>query len=387
MWVQFGTVVSAVAAEVGLDPDRNSQDKTNIQRWINDTRQEIYNLPVRLSAAEFVGEFAGVANVTAGTVTTIQNQAEVTGSGTSWSSSMNGSFISIATGQWQRISYVTDTTHLTLESSWVITGTTASNYTIWKRYYVLPHKVEKVMTIFDQSNNRFPLAYYDPSEFYQKYGFGGDNFSNAMAFTQFSTSELGYQYLSGKTFSSVTATANSPILDFPSGSGLVTAVAPGDRLLLSDGSTSSTAFAIDRVYTDTRLAMAEAFTAASLATAAATGFAMNRVAVQLYPAVSNNNTYYFEARKRPYDLINSIDLIEEGWYPAVKKGAIAKGCGYVRDPREEKKQAEYAREITNLIRMQYKAANPSSRLKPHIPRRYGTGGFFGYFPSKYDMPY
>lgn len=387
MWVQLGSVVSAVAAEVGLDPDRNAQDKTNITRWINDTRQEIYNIPVRLAAAEFASEFAGVANVTAGTVTTVTNQAEVTGSGTSWTSSMAGRYIQVSSGQWQRISYVSDATHLTLESSYVATGgVTGGTYLIWKRYYFLPHKVGQVMNIFDMSNARFPLAYYDPAEFYLKYGFG-DNFNPPLAYTQFSTNELGYQYLQAPTFTNVTCTTNSPIVDFPANSGLVTAVAPGDRLLLSDGSTSSTAYAVDRVYTDTRLALMEAFTPASLATAAATAFAMNRVAIQVYPAISLASVYYYEARKVCYDLINMTDLIEEGWYPAIKKGAIAKGCGYIRDPREEQKLKEYVAETQNLIRSQYKAKNPAVRLKPYIPRRYGTGGFFGYFPSRYDIPY
>lgn len=386
MWVTLGTTVSAVASEVGLDPDRVTQDATNIKRWINDTRQEIYNLPLKLSAAEFVGEFAGVANVTAGTVTATQNQAEVTGSGTSWTSSMAGRYMQVSTGQWQRISYVTDTTHLTLESGWPGTGVTGGTYTIWKRYYFLPHKVGQVLTIFDMSNARLPLAFYEASEFYLKFGFG-DTFSSPMAFTQFSSSELGYQYLDARTFSSVTSTANSPILDFPSTAGLVTGVAPGDRILLSDGATSSTAFAVDRVYTDTKLALAEAVVAASVATASVTAFAMNRVAVQTFPGISNNNIYYFEAYKRGYDLINNQDLIEEGWYPAVKKGAIAKGCGYIRDPREQQKLAEYSAAIASLIRTQYKAKNPAPRLKPHITGRYGNGSYFGYFPSKYDMPY
>jgi len=384
MWVNLSATVSAVAAEVGLDPDRNTQDKQNITRWINDTRQEIYNLPVRFAAAEFVSEFAGVANVTAGTVSTVQFQAEVTGLGTTWDNSMDGRYIQIATGQWQRISHVSDSTHLTLESSWNLTGNSGQSYIMWKRYYVLPHKVGHVMTIFDMSNSRFPLAYYDPSEFYLKYGFG-DNFNPPLAFTQFSTSELGYAYQYGRVFTSVTATAGSPFIDFPAGSGVVTGISPGDKLLFGD-STTSTAFAVDRVYTDTRVALTELATV-TYTSATASAFAMNRVAIQVYPGISNNNTYYYEAYKTCYDLINQSDLIEEGWYPAVKKGAIAKGCGYIRDPREGEKLKEYMAEVQNLIRVQWKAKNPSSRLKPYIPRRYGTGGFFGYFPSRYDIPY
>lgn len=389
MWVTIGAVCSAVAAEVGLDPDRVAQDKTNIFRWINDTRDEIYALPVRLSAAEYVGEFAGSTNVTAGTFTSVQNQAEITGAGTSWTSRMAGYYFqqtTATTGQWQRVSYVSDTTHLTLESGWPGSGVTGSTYTLWKRYYFLPHKVDQILTMFDMSNNRFPIAYYEPSEFYLKYGFG-DAFNPPLAYTQFSSSELGYSYVNSLTFSNVTCTAGSPLVSFPAGSGLVTGIAPGDRILISDGSTSSTAYAADRVYTDSLLAIAEGEIAASVTTATVTAFSMNRIAVQFYPAINNTNIVYYEARKRAYDLLNQSDLVEEGWYPAVKKGAIAKGCGYIRDPREQQKLAEYKMETDKLLRSQYKAKNPAPRLKPHIPRRYGTGGFFGYFPSKYDIPY
>lgn len=389
MYVSLGTVVSAAAAEIGLDPDRNSQDAINLKRWINDTRGEIYSLPVRLTAAEFVGELAGSTVITAGTFTAVQNQAEITGSGTSWNSGMNGFYFqqtTASTGQWQRVSFVSDTTHLTLESGWPGSGVTGSSYNLWKRDYFLPHKVDQVITMFDMSNNRFPIAYYDQSEFYLKYGFG-DAFNPPLAFTTFSSTEEGYAFTSSVTFANVTCTANSPILNFPSGSGLVTAVAPGDRLLLSDGATSSTAFSVDRVYTDTKLALMEGEIAASNSAMSATAFSMNRVGVRFYPAINNTNIIYFEARKRAYDLINNNDLLEEGWYPAVKKGAIAKGCGYIRDPREQQKLLEYKAEVMNLLRVQYKAKNPAPRLKPHIPRRYGTGGFFGYFPSKYDIPY
>lgn len=383
MWMQLGTVVSAVAAEVGLDPDRVTQDATNIKRWINDTRQEIYSLPVRLSAAEYVSEFPGTANVTAGTFTATQNLAEVTGASTSWTAAMAGRYFrNTNNGVWQRISRVTDTTHLTLESGWPGTGATAANYQIWKRYYFMPHKVDKIITIFDMGNNRFPMAYYDSSEFYKKYGFG-DAFNPPLAFTQFSSNELGYAYIDSVVYSNVTSTSGSPLLDFSSTS-LVTAMSPGDRLLMTDGATSSTAFACDRILTDTRIALAEIATVTTV-TGSVTAFAMNRLAVQFYPAIDNTNIYYYEARKRAYDLINNSDLLEEGWYPTVKKGAIAKGCGYIRDPREQQKLGEYHMELNNLLRVQYKAKNPSPRLKPHISRRYGTGGFFGSFPSKYDI--
>lgn len=383
MYVRLDACVSAVAAEAGLDPDNNSQDKTNIKRWINDTRKEVYSLPVRFSALEFVGEFAGTAVVTAGTVNATQNQAEVTGSSTAFTTAMSGRYIMISTGQWKRISYVSDSTHLTLESSWTGDTVTNQSYMIWKRDYEMPHKVGTILNIFDMGENRYPLAFYDQSEFYQKFGWG-DTLSNPQAFTQFGSSDLGLAYLTSTVYT-VTTTADSPIVDFAAGSGVVTGLAPGDRLIIGNSS-NSTAFYVDRILTDTKVSLRN-FVTVSTGSTSATAFATDRLFARFFPGINDTRTYYFEAYKRCYDLYSDDDMIEDGWYPAVKKGAIAKALGYVRDPREAQKLAEAQAEIATLIRNQYRAKNPSPRLKPHITRRYGTSPYSGVFPAKYDTGY
>ena len=68
------------------------------------------------SPLEFSGEVAAVADVTAGTVGTTLDLAEVTGASTSFVTAMAGRYIQIADFGWQRIAYVSSSTILALES-------------------------------------------------------------------------------------------------------------------------------------------------------------------------------------------------------------------------------------------------------------------------------
>lgn len=367
MQVRLDVLVSAIARDAGLDPDRNTQDKQNIIGWINDTRREIYDLPVNLSYLQFSGEIAGVANVTAGTVAATNAAAEVTGTSTSWTSAMAGRYISIGDEQWQRIAYVADTTHLFLESKFAGSTITGSSYKIWKKYYALPAKVSRVTRIVDYTQRVNPLAYYDPQEFNERYGFG-DNFAEPLAYTQFSTSDLADGYLGSTVFDPVTATSGSPLLDFPAGSNLIGSVFPGDRMVVS-----STALVVDRVLSNTKVAF-KGYLGLSSATLSATALSMDRLLVAFYPGLNDTRVYSFDGYAQVHELSNNADLVEKGWYSAVLKGAVSKAFGYVRDPREQAKATEYLFETNKLIRAQSKALNPSPRLKPQIGPRYGNSG-------------
>lgn len=367
MQVRLDVLVSAIARDAGLDPDRNTQDKQNIIGWINDTRREIYDLPVNLSYLQFSGEIAGVANVTAGTVAATNGNAEVTGTSTSWASGMAGRYISIGSDQWQRISYVPDTTHLFLESPFAGTTVAAGSYKIWKKYYALPAKAARVTRIVDYTQRVNPLAYYDPQEFYERYGFG-DNFAEPMAYTQFLTSDLAEGYQGSTVYTAVTATSGSPFVDFPAGSNLIGSVFPGDRMVIS-----ATSMVVDRVLSNTKVAFKN-YLGLSSATLSATALAVDRLLVAFYPGLNDTRVYAFDGYAQVYELSNNADLVEKGWYSAVLKGAVAKAFGYVRDPREQAKATEYLFETNKLIRAQSKALNPSPRLKPYVGPRYGNSG-------------
>lgn len=376
--IRLDAVVSAVAAEAGLDPDRVTQDKTNIVRWVNDTRREIAENQIDFQALQTFGQFVGVANVTAGTCAATQNQAEVTGSSTSWTTAMSGRYIAINSTPWQRVSYVTDSTHLTLEASWNQSSITGKTYILWKREYEFPASIDKIERVRDMSQTD-ALSYYPPDEFSAKFGFG-DFFSDPYAYTQFGTDVLGLNYLGSTVYASITTTANSPIVDFASTAGLVTGLFAGDRLMIGNA-TTSTAFVVQRVLTDSKVALRD-YVNVTLAAQSATAMTNDRLLVRFYNAIDNTRIYNWEGKKRIVDLIGNGDLIEEGWYSAIRKGAIAKCMGYINSPKEQQKLAEYTEEVRKLIRDQAKTKNPYPRLKPNIQRRYGQ---FGMYPSKRDL--
>jgi hypothetical protein len=368
MQQRLDVVVSAVARDAGLDPDNNPTDKQNIIGWVNDTRRELYDIPQMFSALQFSGEIAGVALVTAGTVSVSGQGAEVTGAGTAWTSEMAGRYISVADGSWQRIAYVADTTHLFLESRYPGDAASAQTYKIWKRYYELPPKAARVTRLVDYGAVQNPMAYYDPQEFYSRFNLAASP-GDPVAFTQFMASDFGVSYQASTVYVSVSSTANSPILDFPASSDLVGKVFPGDRLKVGNA-TTSTAFAIENVLSNAKVALKN-YLGTSSDTLSATALSMDRLLVAFYPGINSTRVYAFEGVRQVHDLSNNGDLLEKGWYSAVLKGAKAKAFGFVRDPREEMAMREYNAEVGKLLRGQAKALNPSPRLKPHIGIRYG----------------
>jgi len=294
---------------------------------------------------------------------------------------MAGRSMQIGDAPWQRISYVTDSTHLTLEASWLAASVTGQSYKIWKREYQMPPIVARVLRFVDLANPTKPIGFYDPQEFHEKFGWGDSFGSNPNAYTQFGTSDYANAFIGSTVFASVTSTANSPIIDFASTVALVTAMSRGDRLRIGD-STTATAFTVERILTDTKLALST-HVAVSLAAVSATAFSLDRLTIRFFEAVDAAKVFYWAAQRRYSDLIADGDYIEEGWYEAIKKGAIAKAAGLARDPREQQKILEYETAKANLTRNQYKALNPVSRMRVHIPDRYGSAGLFG---SKRDEP-
>lgn len=375
MRVTLDAIVSAVAVEVGLDPDNVTSDKTKIYRFVNDTRREIASLPYYFKSLEFTGELVESQWVTAGTVKATQDRSEITGSSTSWVTAHSGWYIKIGSQtEYQRIAYVTDSTHATLESAWQYSSVTADTYKMFKRYYELPPKVDKVLRIKEPVKDSL-LDFYEPQEFMERYNVL-ETFGDPDVYTQFGSTDLGLEYLTSTVYASVTSTANSPILHFSS-AFLTTAMAPGDMIRLGD-STTSTTFYVDSIISSSIISL-RSYVNISSAALSATGFALHRPLLEFYPAINGRKILRYQAQKNVVDLVNGDDWLEDGWYSAIKAGAIAKAMGYINSPKEQQKLVEYEARKVDLIRSQAIALNPAPRLKPFIPRRYGKsfGSIFG----------
>lgn len=364
--VRLDVLVSAVGNAGGLDPDNVSSDKTRIISFINDTRRELYTLPYDFPFLEFSGEISGTENVTAGTVKATKDQVEVTGTSTSFTTAMAGRYIAIDGQPFQRVNYISDSTHLSLETVWPYSSVTDKSYILWKRFYALPPLVSKVISIKDPSQDRF-LDYFDFYEFQHRFR-TEDLQSNPNAYSSFGLEEVGLGFLDSTVFTGVTSTANSPILDF-SGTGLSTALAPGSQVVFGD-STTSTAFYVERVLTDTKVSL-NSRVDVTLGGYSATGSNVGRQYVAFYPSLDERTILFYTGKKRLVNLSSEDDLIEDEWYTAIKLGSTAKALEYINSPKYSQKLGEYNAATQNLIRL-HKRHDPFPRLKPLLPRRYGV---------------
>ena len=366
--VRLDVLVSAVGNAAGLDPENVASDKTRIVSFINDTRRELYTLPYDFPFLDFHGEISGIENITAGSVAATTDKLEITGTSTSFTTAMAGRYIAVDGNPFQRVNFVADTTHLSLETPYTLASGTSLSYVIWKRFYALPPLVSKVISIKDTSEDRF-LDPYDFSEFQARFRLE-DTQSNPEAYSSFPLEEVGLGFLDSTVFTGVTSTANSPILNF-SGTGLATALSPGSRVAFGD-STTSTSFYVERVLTDTKVSLTSRVDV-TLGGFSATGSNFGRQYITFYPSLDARNILTYTAKKRLTDVFSEDDLIEDEWYTVIKLGSVAKALEYINSPRYGPKLGEYNAAVGNLIRLN-KQHNPFPRLKPLILRRYTNLG-------------
>ncbi len=113
------------------------------------------------------------APYTTGTVTTTLDSKTITGSGTTWTKDMEGSFFQVGTSEAYEIRSFVSTTSLTLAIPYQITGDTGLSYTIRKRFYNLPLNFVKALALdakistpgYDDED---VLAYNDDASFVDK---------------------------------------------------------------------------------------------------------------------------------------------------------------------------------------------------------------------------
>ena len=96
------------------------------------------------------GEFVAIPNYTTGTVTVTNGSPTVTGSGTVWTSAMQGRYFQVQdSDNWYRIAFVNSSTELFLESNVVEDSNSGKTYKIWKRFNYLHSEVRVLASIDD----------------------------------------------------------------------------------------------------------------------------------------------------------------------------------------------------------------------------------------------
>lgn len=105
-----------------------------------------------------------------GTVTVTQDSKTITGSGTTWTRDMEGSFFQVGTNEPYEIITFTSTTSLTLAIPYQNDTASAQTYTIYKRFYDLPlnfirPNAEDAKISTPGSSSETPVAYQSDASF------------------------------------------------------------------------------------------------------------------------------------------------------------------------------------------------------------------------------
>lgn len=109
------------------------------------------------------------ADVATGTVTLTNGSRSVVGSGTAWTTAMEGCYLQTGTsafnpGRWVRIGRVSSATVLLLESPYPFAGVAGVAHTIRQRYVPMPRDCVRYQTVTDANADRGMLAYRNPYE-------------------------------------------------------------------------------------------------------------------------------------------------------------------------------------------------------------------------------
>lgn len=142
----FGNLQQRVANRARFDLTQ-SNFTTLVQQFLNESQKEIWDVKDwYFSLSRQIVQT--VIDVTAGTVSASPGSAIVTGTGTTFTSSMIGSYIQLAeSNDWYKIVSVASTTSLTMEVNYVGTSTlSGQGYMIRKFFYSLGSTVDKILT-------------------------------------------------------------------------------------------------------------------------------------------------------------------------------------------------------------------------------------------------
>jgi len=146
-YTNYGTIKTDVLEQIGID-DSDVEDV--VEQALNDILQEIcqaYNFSWLYGDSSFIT----VAPYSTGTVTATEGSATITGSGTTFTSSMVGRKIYLENATYTIATYV-DATGITLSTNYAGGGGAGLTYKIYQDEYSLASDVEDVLSMRQENN-------------------------------------------------------------------------------------------------------------------------------------------------------------------------------------------------------------------------------------------
>jgi hypothetical protein len=339
-----------------------------VRGWINDIREQISEMPYNFKALQFTHQIRLYGVVTAGTVTTSANGREVTGASTTWTTTISKPY-----NAWQvkfdnrfyKIENIVSDTIMVLAEPLPGGDSTAggASYKAHQKFYPLPYDVQKLWYVKEQQTPK-ELRYVDPIE--KEYYFSDENpgaiSTYPEGYTTWGSQDVGTE----TTYADCVAASSGYTVTCSGESLLDDNLKPGDLFTLS-----ATSFTVNRVIGSDTLLTQQIISKSVTSTAKASN--NHGTYIEFSPPTNINDIVTLYGYRKTYPLHGDNDVLEEGWYPAVRAGVIVRGWEYLKRPIAEKRDI-YNKAIQQLVRSQVTAHNRFSRIKLRIPRRY-TGYF------------
>lgn len=309
------------------------------------------------------GELETIPNYTTGTVSVTNGSFTVNGSGTVWTSAMEGRYFQSQGGTvWYRISKVQSNTQLTLLSPYLDLTASAQTYSIWKRFYYLYSEVHRILEFGSWIRTGDlvdrPATYTSDVQ---------ENISTAgepVTFSPYGADPFERSYTDSGT---VTLTNNSNLLS-GAGTTFLGNAEPGDILQVG-----STYFRVKRVESDTAIRL----TTSAISDLPGSTYSIskdNPIGIQLYFAANASYLFPFTYSKRVYDMVNDNDRPElpEDFDMAILDGAEASRLRELNDTRWINKLQEYKARIQDLMSQRF-VSRPRARVM--APKIHSRGGY------------
>ena len=361
--MKFGDYIDDLIERVKIvDNDTN---RAVAGRRINLTYTQVSNASnFNWAALKRYGEVVTTPNYTDGSVQVSLDGYTITGTGTTWTSSMEGRFFKVqGETHWHKIVRVESATSLIIQTPITRASASGLTYTIWRRFYYFSPEVRKILEFGSWIRNGTisPTCMRDLRE-------GSVDISNAgepEQFVFYGDSPFEYSYNTG----TVAITKDTTLLE-GSGTSWLSNVEPGDVLEIGD-----VEYRVKRVESDTRIRL---LNAAKVSHAAGSAYTITRRNIVLFQLYFNPNSSYvlpYTYTKKAFDMVNEdedeMELPSESFAEAVLTGAESKWERNKKDSSWTSIHNLFSSLVQDLKRSDSPLGYMKAQVKVSIPGRRG----------------
>lgn len=335
----FTGLMTDLGQKLNLDIE-DSTVLANLKRWTNDSIRDFQN-KYRWYWKQKIGYFQTALIYSTGTLTATNNSRTITGSGTTWDSTMVGRFIRLDGDiDWYEIIAVGSTTSLTLRYPYMRATASGKAYKIWKKYYWLYPDVEELIDLYidDYTTPLGMIPYREGLAIQNGWGSGAPD-----KYIYYNIRRAEDTYTTG----TVSGTINTKTLT-GSGTSWLDNLQPGDEVTIG-----AYTYNVQTIESDTSITLCQ-FLVATVS--AATSYSAERRNLQAVELNSTPPTYIklmrYTYHQKTFDMLNDSDLCEvpDVYLPVIEEKVKAFAYASMDDSRESAQNNLYEVKAAEAVR-------------------------------------